>query len=47
MRCEAHFRENAWIKGEWNGSLIYAVLARKCDKRRKRFAGGWSSYPPF
>ncbi|MBI4510139.1 MAG: GNAT family N-acetyltransferase [Deltaproteobacteria bacterium] len=26
MRREAHFRENAWIKGEWRDSLIFAVL---------------------
>ncbi len=26
MRREAHFRENAFIKGEWCDSLIYAVL---------------------
>jgi RimJ/RimL family protein N-acetyltransferase len=29
MRREAHFRENAWIKGEWTDSLIYAILARE------------------
>ena len=28
MRREGHLRENAWIKGEWVDSLIYAVLER-------------------
>lgn len=26
MRREGHLRENAWIKGEWVDSLIYAIL---------------------
>lgn len=26
MRREAHFRENWWLKGEWCGAYIYAVL---------------------
>lgn len=29
MRREAHFRENAWIKGAWSDSLIFAVLERE------------------
>ena len=29
MRREGHFRENAWIKGEWVDSLIYAILDRE------------------
>jgi RimJ/RimL family protein N-acetyltransferase len=27
MRKEAHHRQNAWIKGEWTDSLIFALLA--------------------
>jgi [ribosomal protein S5]-alanine N-acetyltransferase len=29
MRREAHFVENAWLKGEWRDSLIYAILERE------------------
>jgi RimJ/RimL family protein N-acetyltransferase len=29
MRREAHFVENAWVKGEWTDSVIYALLARE------------------
>ena len=29
MRREAHLVENAWVKGEWTDSLIYAVLDRE------------------
>lgn len=29
LRREGHLRENAWIKGEWVDSLIYAILARE------------------
>ena len=29
MRKEAHFRENAWIKGEWTDSVIFALLDRE------------------
>ena len=28
MRREGHLRENAWVKGEWVDSLIYAILDR-------------------
>lgn len=27
MRKEAHFRENEFVKGEWNDELVYAILA--------------------
>lgn len=33
MRQEAHFRENAFYKGEWCDSLIYAVLDREWRAR--------------
>ncbi|MBW3634627.1 MAG: GNAT family N-acetyltransferase [Chloroflexi bacterium] len=29
MRREGHLRENAWIKGAWADSLIYAILDRE------------------
>jgi RimJ/RimL family protein N-acetyltransferase len=29
LRREGHLRENAWIKGEWVDSLIYAILDRE------------------
>jgi len=29
MRREAHFRENAWVKGAWTDSVIYAILERE------------------
>lgn len=29
MRLEAHFVENAWIKGRWTDSVIYALLERE------------------
>jgi ribosomal-protein-alanine N-acetyltransferase len=36
MRQEAHFRENAFIKGEWCDSLIYAILDREWAARPRR-----------
>jgi ribosomal-protein-alanine N-acetyltransferase len=33
MRREAHFVENAWIKGEWVGTLILAILDREWAAR--------------
>jgi RimJ/RimL family protein N-acetyltransferase len=29
MRREAHLVENAWIKGAWADSLLYAILDRE------------------
>lgn len=29
MRREGHLVENAWIKGEWCDSVLYAILARE------------------
>jgi RimJ/RimL family protein N-acetyltransferase len=29
MRKEAHFRENEFVKGEWNDELVYAILDRE------------------
>jgi RimJ/RimL family protein N-acetyltransferase len=29
MRCEAHFIENEWVKGEWQSELLYAILAEE------------------
>jgi RimJ/RimL family protein N-acetyltransferase len=29
MRREAHFVENAWVKGRWTDSLIFALLERE------------------
>ncbi len=26
MRREAHFVENEWVKGEWTGGIVYAML---------------------
>lgn len=34
MRREAHFVENAWIKGEWVDSRIYAMLDREWKAQR-------------
>jgi RimJ/RimL family protein N-acetyltransferase len=36
MRQEAHFRENALIKGEWVDSLIHAILDREWAARPRR-----------
>jgi hypothetical protein len=33
FRREAHLVENAWIKGAWADSLIYAILAREWPAR--------------
>ena len=33
MRKEAHLVENAWVKGEWTDSLIYALLDREWRAR--------------
>jgi RimJ/RimL family protein N-acetyltransferase len=35
MRKEAHFRENEFVKGEWNDEFVYAILDRE-----------WSQQPP-
>lgn len=35
MRLEGHFRENAWIKGAWTDSLIYALLDRGWSPDRR------------
>jgi RimJ/RimL family protein N-acetyltransferase len=29
MRREAHFVENAWVKGEWTDSVVFGLLARE------------------
>jgi len=34
MRREGHFIENAWLKGEWTDSLIFALLEREWPARR-------------
>jgi ribosomal-protein-alanine N-acetyltransferase len=34
MRQEAHFVENAWIKGRWTDSVIYALLDREWRAKR-------------
>ncbi|MBA3450587.1 MAG: GNAT family N-acetyltransferase [Chloroflexia bacterium] len=39
MRREGHLRENAWIKGEWVDSLIYAILDREWLPERRRASG--------
>ncbi len=31
MRLEAHFRENEWVKGEWNDEQVYALLRSEWD----------------
>jgi RimJ/RimL family protein N-acetyltransferase len=36
MRQEAHFRENAFLKGEWVDSLIHAILDREWAARPRR-----------
>jgi RimJ/RimL family protein N-acetyltransferase len=36
MRREGHLRENAWVKGKWVDSLIYAVLDREWVDRLQR-----------
>lgn len=33
MRREAHFLENEFVKGEWTGGLIYAMLASEWEAR--------------
>ncbi len=40
MRKEAHFRENAFYKGEWCDSLIYALLDHEWRARAQTPAGG-------
>lgn len=34
MRREAHFRENEFVKGEWVGEVVYALLAEEWRGRR-------------
>lgn len=33
MRCEAHLKENEFVKGEWTDELIYALLASEWAQR--------------
>jgi RimJ/RimL family protein N-acetyltransferase len=33
MRREAHLVENEWVKGEWTGELVYAILDREWAAR--------------
>ena len=42
MRREAHFVENAWVKGRWTDSLIFALLDREWAARSggSRLPGG-------
>lgn len=35
MRREAHFVENAWLKGEWVDSVIYGLLDREWKARTR------------
>ena len=35
MRREAHLVENEFVKGEWQGELIYAVLDREWRERKR------------
>jgi [ribosomal protein S5]-alanine N-acetyltransferase len=35
MRREAHFVENAWLKGVWVDSVIYAILDREWKARAR------------
>jgi aminoglycoside 6'-N-acetyltransferase len=35
MRREAHFVENAWVKGRWTDSVIFALLDREWAARRR------------
>jgi RimJ/RimL family protein N-acetyltransferase len=34
MRREAEHVEDVWIKGEWCGTLVYAMLDREWTARR-------------
>lgn len=36
LRREAHFRESLWCKGEWADDVIYAMLRREWEGRRKQ-----------
>lgn len=38
MRREAHLVENEFVKGEWQGELIYAVLDREWRQASRRHA---------
>jgi len=33
MRREGEFRENEWVKGEWQGEVVYAMLAAEWQAR--------------
>lgn len=33
MRLEAHFRQNEWVKGEWNDEQVYALLRSEWQAR--------------
>lgn len=34
MRCEAHFVENEFVKGEWQSELVFAILAQEWRAQR-------------
>jgi RimJ/RimL family protein N-acetyltransferase len=40
MRCEAHFVENEFVKGEWTDEVVYAILHREWNQRRDRGPSG-------
>ena len=39
MRREAHLLENEFIKGEWTGELVFAILAREWQARPSQVPG--------
>lgn len=40
MRLEAHFRENEWVKDEWQSEKVYAVLRRDWEQRQRQARSG-------
>ena len=32
MRCEAHLRENEWVKDEWQSEQVFAILRSEWDE---------------
>ena len=40
MRREAHFRENEFVKGEWQSELVYAILGHEWRAMGRHSFGG-------
>jgi RimJ/RimL family protein N-acetyltransferase len=38
MKCEAHLREDVWLRGRWRDELVYAIVEREWFEQRRKEA---------